>query len=78
MYGSFIGDSTWQVRQSALFALPPILVRLSSEERRHFALANFRVLTQDKSRSVRCSALEVLGEVIHTFVKDEGGPQKSS
>ena len=74
MYESFIGDSTWQVRQSALFALPPILVRLSSEERRHFALANFQVFTQDKSRSVRCSALEVLGEVIHTFVNDEPGP----
>lgn len=76
MYESFVGDSTWQVRQSAVFALPPILVRLSPEERRYFALANFRVLTQDKSRSVRCSMLEVLGEVIYTFINDEGGPPR--
>lgn len=76
VYQSFIDDGAWQVRQSALYALPPILARLSYEEKQEFALSNYQRFTRDKSRSVRLAMLEVLGEVIHTFASDPEGPPR--
>lgn len=67
-------DSFWQVRHSALFALPNILLRLDSAEKRQLALDVILPLSKDESSTVRSGVLEALAEVIYTFADDEGGP----
>ncbi|KAK7693654.1 hypothetical protein QCA50_003223 [Cerrena zonata] len=67
-------DSFWQVRHSALFALPNVLSRLDSEEKRQLALDVILPLSKDESSTVRSGVLEALAEVMYTFFGDEGGP----
>lgn len=67
-------DTVWVVRHSALFALPAILGRLSSAQRRTVALETVVALSADKNATVRCGVLECLGEVLYTFVNDDAGP----
>ncbi|TFY57879.1 hypothetical protein EVG20_g8369, partial [Dentipellis fragilis] len=74
LFESLCTDPTWQVRHSALFALPAILGRLSPSQRRTLALNTIMPLSRDDSPSVRIRVLESLGEVIYTFMEDPGGP----
>jgi len=67
-------DSVWQVRHSALFALPAILSRLTPNQRRSLAIDTVVPLSVDESPSVRLGVLEALGEVLYTFHEDEDGP----
>ncbi|KAJ7710018.1 armadillo-type protein [Mycena rosella] len=67
-------DSQWQVRHSALFALPAILSRLPPSQRRALALDTILPLAIDQLPSVRSGALESLGEVLFTFREDVDGP----
>ena len=64
----------WQVRHSALFALPAILSRLPPSQRRALALETIITLSKDNSATVRSGVLEALGEVLYTFHEDEDGP----
>ncbi|KAA1474907.1 ARM repeat-containing protein [Dentipellis sp. KUC8613] len=74
LFESLCTDLTWQVRHSALFALPAILGRLPPSQRRSLALNTIMPLSRDDSPSVRIRVLESLGEVIYTFMEDPGGP----
>ncbi|TRM61890.1 hypothetical protein BD626DRAFT_433986 [Schizophyllum amplum] len=70
-------DPIWHVRHSALFAFPPLLSRLSPQQRRRAALETVIPLSMDESPSVRTGTLEALGEAIYTFRNDEGSvPQE--
>jgi serine/threonine-protein phosphatase 4 regulatory subunit 1 len=73
---SLCQDSVWHVRHSSIFALPAILPRLSPEKRRTVALNMMLPLAEDTSSSVRIGVLEVLGEVLCTFQKDEDVPRE--
>jgi serine/threonine-protein phosphatase 4 regulatory subunit 1 len=64
----------WNVRHSALFALPAILSRLSPRERRLLAINTVVPLSADEYPSVRLGVLEALGEVLYAFHEDEDGP----
>lgn len=64
----------WQVRQSVLFALPGLLSRLPSDQRRRLALGTILKLAADPNSQVRTGVLEVLGEVIYCFHDDARGP----
>lgn len=64
------------VRYSSVFALPAILSRLSPDHRRSLALETIVSLSSDENEIVRSGALEVLGEVLHTFQNDRTGPPK--
>ncbi|TDL27378.1 ARM repeat-containing protein [Rickenella mellea] len=74
LFEDFCHDTTWNVRQSVLFALPAILLRLPLAQRRAQALKTVTTLSQDVHSMVRSGVLEVLGEVIHTFHGDSDGP----
>ncbi|KAI0065473.1 ARM repeat-containing protein, partial [Artomyces pyxidatus] len=74
LFDSLSTDSVWNVRHSALFALPAILSRLSPQERRTLALRTILPLANDSSLAVRLRVLEALGEVIYSFRDDPGGP----
>ncbi|KAH8106745.1 armadillo-type protein [Cristinia sonorae] len=74
LFEAMCHDSTWQVRHSALFALPAILSRLPSLERRRLALEVILPLSKDPSSTVRSGVLEALAEVMHTFHDDAAGP----
>ncbi|KAF8078049.1 armadillo-type protein [Lyophyllum atratum] len=67
-------DPVWHVRHSVLFALPAILLRISSDKRRALALDTMMALSADESPAVRFGVLEALGEVIYTFQQDKEGP----
>ena len=77
LFESLCQDPTWHVRHSVLFALPAILSRLTPEHRRKLALDVILPLSQDEESTVRSAVLEALGEVMHTFADDEGGPPES-
>jgi len=67
-------DPTAHVRQSVCLSLPAICKRIeSSDYRRDFAVKAVTVLAQSGD-DVRCAILEMLGEIIYVFDKDEGGP----
>lgn len=74
LFESLCQDATWRVRHSVLFALPAILSRLTPEHRRKLALDVIVPLSQDEESTVRSAVLEALGEVMHTFADDDGGP----
>lgn len=74
LFRSFVQDSVWQVRHSALFSLPNILSRLELEEKRQLALEVILSLAKDEQHTVRSGVLEALAEVMYTFADDEGGP----
>ncbi|KAI8998481.1 hypothetical protein BD414DRAFT_512104 [Trametes punicea] len=74
LFESLCQDPTWHVRHSVLFALPAILSRLTPEHRRRLALDVILPLSHDEEATVRSAVLEALGEVMYTFVDDEGGP----
>ncbi|KAF9792766.1 armadillo-type protein [Thelephora terrestris] len=66
-------DEVWNVRHSALFALPATLARLSPSQRRAVALRVIMPLSEDFSSNVRTAVLEALGEVLYTFRDDKEG-----
>ncbi|KAL4068026.1 armadillo-type protein [Scleroderma citrinum] len=74
LFESLRSDPVWHVRHSSLFALPAVLSRLSPYLRRSVALSTVIPLYKDESPTVRSGVLEALGEVIHTFHVDQGGP----
>ncbi|KDQ60720.1 hypothetical protein JAAARDRAFT_190873 [Jaapia argillacea MUCL 33604] len=74
LFDSLRQDLVWQVRHSALFALPALLSRLSPQERQNLALKTLLPLSMDLSPQVRSGVLEALGEVIHSFHEDTEGP----
>ncbi|KAF7966081.1 hypothetical protein HWV62_40190 [Athelia sp. TMB] len=78
-------DQVYWVRREASFALgalakivPHEVVVLSlvchAKQRRSLALETMVPLAADESAPVRLGVLEALGEVLHTFREDEGGP----
>ena len=66
-------DRIWHVRQAACFSLPTVLGRLEAPLRREKTVASMRTLVNDVSRNVRLAALEIIGEAIYMFHKDEMG-----
>ncbi|PCH38124.1 hypothetical protein WOLCODRAFT_136056 [Wolfiporia cocos MD-104 SS10] len=76
LFQSLYQDPTWHVRHSVLFALPAILARLPPQGRRELALDVMLPLSMDDTPTVRSAVLEALGEVMHTFANDEGGPPR--
>ncbi len=69
-----MSDEDDQVRQSVCLSLPSLCRRIgSSDYRRSFAVKAVKALTEGDD-DVRCAALEMLGEAIHIFEKDSGGP----
>lgn len=73
LFESLVRDAVWQVRHSAVFALPGILTRLAPQHRRTLALDVLIPLSGDVAPTVRSGVLEVLGEVIYAFHEDIGG-----
>lgn len=67
-------DEVANVRQSALFALPGILDRLPSDQRRDLAIKQCAALSHDADRPVRSALLEIMGEMIYCFRDDDAGP----
>lgn len=76
LFHSLQSDVNLHVRYSSVFALPAILSRLSPDHRRSLALETIVSLSSDENEIVRSGALEVLGEVVHTFQNDRTGPPK--
>jgi serine/threonine-protein phosphatase 4 regulatory subunit 1 len=76
LFHSLQSDVNLHVRYSSVFALPAILSRLSPDHRRSLALEIIVSLSSDENEIVRSGALEVLGEVLHTFQNDRTGPPK--
>lgn len=74
LFELFTDDSAWNVRQSVLFSLPAILSRLPPDLRHAQALRTIMKLNNDQTPQVRTGVLEVLGEVIYSFHKEESGP----
>ncbi|KAG9019453.1 hypothetical protein FRB90_001927 [Tulasnella sp. 427] len=74
LYEGMTCDEIANVRQSALFALPGILARLPSDQRRDLAIKQCATLSHDSDRLVRSALLEIMGEMIYCFRDDEGGP----
>lgn len=74
LFESLRADPAWHVRHSSLFALPALLSRLPSGLRRSVAVSTIIPLSRDESAPVRSGVLEALGEVVHTFHDDAGGP----
>ncbi|KZV88319.1 ARM repeat-containing protein [Exidia glandulosa HHB12029] len=74
LFQRWLHDSSWNVRQAAIFSLPNIITRLSPEARRVLALDVLPVYATDENDTVRSSVLEVLGEIIHAFKDDPDGP----
>ncbi|KAE9399277.1 ARM repeat-containing protein [Gymnopus androsaceus JB14] len=68
---NLVTDPMHNVRHSSLFALPTILGRLPSSQRRQTALDILIPMSMDESADVRAGVLEALGEVIYTFHEDE-------
>ncbi|KAF8488785.1 armadillo-type protein [Gautieria morchelliformis] len=73
LFEALASDTVWQVRHSAVFALPGILTRLTPQHRRTLALDVLLSLSGDVETTVRSAVLEVLGEVIYAFHTDDGG-----
>ncbi|EEB95566.1 hypothetical protein MPER_05444, partial [Moniliophthora perniciosa FA553] len=67
LLSNVVSDPAYQVRHSSLYALPPILSRLSPKKRRELALDILVPMSMDESPEVRSGVLEALGEVIYTF-----------
>lgn len=67
-------DTEAHVRQSSVFAIPPVLKRLTPQRRREIAFRYMLNLCEDTADTVRTGALQVLAEVIHTFQEDKDGP----
>ncbi|EIN07478.1 ARM repeat-containing protein [Punctularia strigosozonata HHB-11173 SS5] len=74
LFEALCHDPTWHVRHSALFAFPAILSRLQPRERRSLAMGIVFSLSADPAPAVQSGVLEALGEVIHSFRDDPGGP----
>ncbi|KAG8910906.1 hypothetical protein FRC00_007366, partial [Tulasnella sp. 408] len=74
LYEGMTRDEVANVRQSALFALPGILDRLPSDQRRDLAIKQCAALSHDADRLVRSALLEIMGEMIYCFRDDHGGP----
>ncbi|KIO25160.1 hypothetical protein M407DRAFT_8549 [Tulasnella calospora MUT 4182] len=74
LYESMTRDEIANVRQSALFALPGILDRLPSDQRRDLAIKQCAALSHDADRLVRSALLEIMGEMIYCFRDDDDGP----
>jgi serine/threonine-protein phosphatase 4 regulatory subunit 1 len=73
LFDALASDTVWQVRHSAVFALPGILTRLTPQHRRTLALDVLLSLSCDVETTVRSAVLEILGEVIYAFHADDGG-----
>ena len=73
LFEALIRDTFWQVRHSAVFALPGILTRIKPQHRRTLALNTLLPLSGDVALAVRSGVLEVLGEVIYAFHEDDKG-----
>ncbi|KIP08182.1 hypothetical protein PHLGIDRAFT_117498 [Phlebiopsis gigantea 11061_1 CR5-6] len=74
LFETLYRDASWQVRHSALFALPAILSRLPPHHRRSLALDVVTTLARDESQYVRQGVLEALAEIIYTFHEDADKP----
>ncbi|EJD53078.1 ARM repeat-containing protein [Auricularia subglabra TFB-10046 SS5] len=74
LFERWLHDTTWNVRQAAIFTLPNILNRLPPVQRRSLALNVLPQYAKDDNETVRASVLEILGEVIYAFKDDDNGP----
>lgn len=66
-------DKIWHVRQAAVTSLPVIFQSVSGQRRRSRVVSLMRSFISDVSRSVRLTALEIIGETIYLFENDENG-----
>lgn len=74
VFNMFVNDADDNVRQSACVTLPALCKRIiDNAERRVFAVETVATL-MGSSEEVQYALLEVLGEVIYTFVEDPEGP----
>lgn len=74
VFNMFVNDSDDNVRQSACVTLPALCKRIiDNAERRVFAVETVATL-MGSTEEVQYALLEVLGEVIYTFVEDPEGP----
>ncbi|KAF9536022.1 hypothetical protein BGW38_010341, partial [Lunasporangiospora selenospora] len=64
MYEVFIHDDTWHIRRACCTVLPAIIAALPAEMKASKAEEIFDTFSDDLSKSVRNSIMEVLGEVI--------------
>ena len=74
MFEQLVNDPHSDVRQNVLFALPPLIQRLSPEHRRKVTHETLTVLCEDPEIDVRQSALDTLSETIYAFANDPQGP----
>lgn len=74
VFNLFVNDTDDNVRQSACVTLPALCKRIiDNSERRTFAVETVAIL-MSSTEEVQFALLEVLGEVIYTFVEDPQGP----
>lgn len=74
VFNLFVNDADDNVRQSACVTFPALCKRIIDDaERRAFAVDTVNTL-MGSSEEVQFALLEVLGEVIYTFVEDPAGP----
>ncbi|CAO1629084.1 unnamed protein product [Parajaminaea phylloscopi] len=70
-------DKIWHVRQAAVASLPTIFENVQGQRRRASVVDLMRSFIGDVSRAVRLAALEIIGQTIYLFEKDEAGvPQE--
>lgn len=72
-YDQFCEDKNWHVRQAAVSSLPAIYQRVDRHKRRDRVVSHLRSFVTDVSRHVRTTALEIIGETIFLFEKDDQG-----
>lgn len=74
LFENFVADDSEPVRQSACLCLPAICKRIRSpSDRRSYAVRAVHALISSGDL-VQFTVLEILGEVIHMFEEDGGGP----
>ena len=74
LFETLMLDDVDHVRQSICVALPTLCKRIDSPDyRRSFAVKAVKILTES-GEDVRFAALEVLGDVIYSFIDDSRGP----
>ncbi|KAG0204221.1 Serine/threonine-protein phosphatase 4 regulatory subunit 1 [Mortierella sp. NVP41] len=70
MFDTFVRDDTWHIRRACCTILPSFSQALPLELRTRKVEEIYDLYAVDVSRTVRNSVMEVLGEVIHGFEKD--------
>ncbi|KAH7107527.1 ARM repeat-containing protein [Auriculariales sp. MPI-PUGE-AT-0066] len=78
LFEHWMQDQAHQVRQTAVFALPNIIERLSLAQRADLTVRMLRLHGKDEHQAVRSSMMEIMGEIIVKFKDDAPGPPKEA